>query len=195
MLADEQARTGLKRTEIERPWAGVDIAREKRRAIGGAKDAVFVGFGDCRVSRMKCASHRSGFGDEYRWGQSSIEGSYQILRRDWRVELEAGDLGESVDAGIGAARPLRKRRLAGNAAKRGLQLALDRRKAGLNLPALKVRAVVGKSELPGLKGSLSLVKVVSGLGRLIQWRRSFKGNGTQERKNAKTENRVVGNRQ
>lgn len=86
----------------------------------------------------------------------------QVLGRDGSAELEAGDLGKRVDACIRAAGALRERRLAGDAAERRLQFALDGREAGLNLPALKIGAVVSEGELPGLEVRGGLVAIGQG---------------------------------
>ena len=57
-------------------------------------------------------------------------------------------LAKCVDARVGAARALRQRSFAGDAAERRLQLALDCRFARLHLPAVKIRAIVSDSQLP-----------------------------------------------
>ena len=66
------------------------------------------------------------FEDADRSGQSAVERANQIRRRNARLQREAGDLGQRVHAGVGAARSLRQRRFAHDAAQRGLQFALDR---------------------------------------------------------------------
>ena len=73
----------------------------------------------------------------------------QVLRRDGRPERKTGDLGQCVNAGIGAAGALGQGSFAGDAAECRLQFALNGRLAGLDLPAAEVGAVVGQSQLPG----------------------------------------------
>ena len=75
------------------------------------------------------------------------------LRARWRlaagmgdVEGEGGDLGEGVDAGVGAAGALREDGLAGDVVDGLGESALDGGKAGLDLPAVEGRAVVGEDE-------------------------------------------------
>lgn len=105
---------------------------------------------------MKGALHRFGFGDTNRWGEGPIERATQIVRRDGSLQAETCDLGESVDAGVGAAGTLRERGFSRDAAESCLELALDGGQAGLHLPALKGGAVVGQSELPVLEAGIGL---------------------------------------
>ena len=58
-------------------------------------------------------------------GQGPVEGAEQVVGGDGCLKDKAGDLGESVDAGIGAAGALGQGRFAGNAAQGGLQFALN----------------------------------------------------------------------
>ena len=55
-------------------------------------------------------------------------------------------------AGVGPARSLGQRGFTDKATEGGLQLALYGGFAGLNLPSSEVGAVVGKGELPSLRG-------------------------------------------
>ena len=108
VFAFKEARASLERVEIKRPRTGVDVAGEegraqKRRGIGGAQDAVFIGLGDGRMPRMKCASHSSRFGNADRRGKSPVEGAEQVLGRNGSAQSEARDLCERVNAGVGAA--------------------------------------------------------------------------------------------
>lgn len=61
-----------------------------------------------------------------------------------------------MDAGIGSARALGQRRFSRDAAESGLEFSLDGWKAGLDLPTLKIGAVVGEGELPGLEAGVGL---------------------------------------
>ena len=63
---------------------------------------------------------------------------------------DAGDLSQRVHAGVGAARTLGQGRFADDAAESRLQFALNSAMAGLDLPAVKVGAVVGEGEFPRL---------------------------------------------
>lgn len=157
VFADKELSGSLERVERKRPGAGVDITREERRAIGREKETILVSLGDCRVARMECsASHGDGFGDASRWGKGPIEGALQVLGRDWRGEREAGDLGQGMDSSVGAAGALRQGRFARDSAEGCLELSLDGRQAGLDLPALEVRSIVGEGQLPGLEAGIGL---------------------------------------
>ena len=72
------------------------------------------------------------------------------------MQRDGGDLGEGVDAGVGAAAALRERLLAGDARDRVGKRALDGGAAGLHLPAGEGRAVVRDGELPVLRGGGSV---------------------------------------
>ena len=67
---------------------------------------------------------------------------------DGRGDGEGGDLGQGVDASVGAAGALREDRFAGDAVDRLCEGALDGGKVGLNLPAVVGGSVVGENELP-----------------------------------------------
>jgi hypothetical protein len=64
-------------------------------------------------------------------------------------------------ARIGAARALRKNIFSGDALNGGAQFALDRRPLRLDLPPVKLRAVIGKHQLP----NLNLLLYIFDLGR------------------------------
>ena len=93
---------------------------------------------------------RDGFGgeDADAGGKAAVEGAVQVGGGDGRGEGEGGDLAESVDAGVGAARALRKDALADGAVDGVGEHTLDGGQAGLNLPSAEGGAVVGEGELP-----------------------------------------------
>jgi hypothetical protein len=106
--------------------------------------------------------HDFGFKDPDGGRQGAIERALEVFCGDAGQENEAGDLAQGVDASIGAARALGQRRFTGNAAEGCLELALDGGVPGLNLPAVKIGAVVGEGELPGLRGGGGFVQVIQG---------------------------------
>ena len=57
------------------------------------------------------------------------------------------DLTERVDACVGAARAVHNNSLLGDFSRGVVNFALNRREAGLELPTVEVRAVVGDCEL------------------------------------------------
>ncbi len=65
-------------------------------------------------------------------------------------EIEACDLAEGVDTGVGAAGTLRKHGFAGDVVDRGGERALDCNERGLDLPTVEVGAVVRQDEFPAL---------------------------------------------
>ena len=79
--------------------------------------------------------------------QNVVEGAIEVDGGDGRGEGEAGDLGEGVDASVGAAGALGQNALASDAEEGVGEQALNGRKVRLDLPAVVGRAVVGEDEL------------------------------------------------
>ena len=82
--------------------------------------------------------------------KGAIEGAQKICGRDRGLKGKAGDLGESMYAGIGAAGALRQGRLTDDAGESTLKFALDGGFARLHLPAVEIRAVVGNGKSPSV---------------------------------------------
>jgi hypothetical protein len=112
------------------------------------------------VAGVKRVWNDFGFKDPNGGRQGAIEGALEIFRGDAGLKDEAGDLCEGVNAGVGSSRALGQRGFAGYAVKGGLELALDGGISRLNLPTVKVGAVVGEGELPVLKGGGGFVQVI-----------------------------------
>ena len=93
---------------------------------------------------------RDGFDDEDTdaGGKAAVEGAEQVGGGDGRGEREAGDLGEGVDASVGAAGTLGEDALAGGAVDGVGEQALDGGKVGLDLPSAVGGSIVGEGELP-----------------------------------------------
>jgi len=72
----------------------------------------------------------------------------KIRGGDGDGEGEGGDLRESVDAGVGAARALGENGFAGDAVDGPGECALDGGEIGLDLPTVVWGPVVGEDELP-----------------------------------------------
>ena len=75
--------------------------------------------------------------------QQPIDGAAEVVGRDWVFERYGGDLGKGMNAGIGAARSDHLDGLAFQAADDLFEYTLNRRQAGLRLPAMKGSTVVG----------------------------------------------------
>ena len=156
VFAEECGGGGIKGGKIHAPRVGIDISREKRRADlrrGGfdGENAVLVGFGDGGVAGVEPVGDDLCSEDADRSGQRAVERSNEIGGWDVRLKSDAGNLSQCVHAGIGAARSLGQGRFAEDAAKRGLQFALNGGFARLNLPAREVGSVVSDGELPRLR--------------------------------------------
>jgi hypothetical protein len=121
----ENVRGGLVESgEIQRPGTGpdgggegwrTDTVRFKVRGTrfegrsarfeGGRaerEDAVLVGFAEGRVAGVEVGGDSFDCEDADAWGKAAVEGAVQVGGGDGRGEREAGDLGESVDTGVGA---------------------------------------------------------------------------------------------
>ncbi len=82
------------------------------------------------------------------WGKGAVEGAMKVGGGDGYGEREGGDLGEGVDAGVGAARALRQDGLSGDVVDCLSESALDGGEIGLDLPTVVWGPVVGEDELP-----------------------------------------------
>jgi hypothetical protein len=83
--------------------------------------------------------------------------------RDRDSEGEGGDLGEGVDAGVGAARALGENGFAGDAVEGLDECALNSGESGLDLPAVVGGSVVGECDLPVRHGLLWTVSRLGGM--------------------------------
>ena len=77
-------------------------------------------------------------------GRARLRARWRLAGRDGGGEGEGGDLGEGVDAGVGAAGALGEDGFTGDVVEGLGEGALDGEKAGLDLPAVEVGAVVGR---------------------------------------------------
>jgi hypothetical protein len=79
-------------------------------------------------------------------GETIIEHNAKIRGRDRAFSLEGYDLGEGVDSSVRASGALRQQLLPCQALYGAGQGALNGRLAGLNLPSVEGRAVIGERE-------------------------------------------------
>ncbi len=101
------------------------------------------------------------------WRESAVEGAEEVGGRDGGGEREGGDLGEGVDAGVGAAGALGEDGFAGDVVEGLGEGALDGGEAGLDLPAVEGRAVVGEDEFPVLHGFLQSITLGTPGGKRV----------------------------
>jgi hypothetical protein len=111
------------------------------------KDAVFVGLAEGRVAGVEGGWNFFAGEDADGVWEAMVEGALEVDGGDGRGEGEAGDLGESVDAGVSATGALGQNALSGDAEEGVGEQTLDGRQDGLDLPAVVGRAVVGEDEL------------------------------------------------
>ncbi len=132
-------------------WIGVvsDVAGQKRRDDVAAPDAVVVALGTGGVARVEAFRHFIDGKDSNGSGQPVIEHDAEVCDRNGAGGLKGCDLRKGVNAGVGAPRALGEKLLSGKALDDGGQGALDGGLAGLNLPAVKGRAVIGEREFEG----------------------------------------------
>jgi len=134
--------------QIERPGTVPDEGRECRRADGLGGDAVLVGLAAGAVSGVEVCGNFFDGDDSDAGGKDVIEGALEVGGGDGGRERDAGDLPECVDTGVGASGALGEDGFAGDVMEGPGEGALNSGKAGLNLPAVIRRAVVGDCELP-----------------------------------------------
>jgi len=155
VFAEEGGGCALQDFEVDAPGIGVDITSQERWAnlLAGRFDgesAIFVCLGYGRVSRVKSFGNDARVENANGRGEGPIKGADKVGGWNSRMQLEACNLGEGVHAGVGAPGPLGEGGLAQDAIERRSQFALDGGVAGLNLPAVKVGAIVGEDEFPVL---------------------------------------------
>jgi hypothetical protein len=93
----------MEEIHVERPAAGVDVRSEEWGAEFAAEDAVLVGFGGGPVAGVEGVRGGQRGEDTDGRGQGPIESAREVFSGDGSLKLEAGDLGEGVDAGVRAA--------------------------------------------------------------------------------------------
>lgn len=95
-------------------------------------------------------------------GKNSIESAVEVGGGNGRRKSEAGNLREGVNARVCATGALRKNALSCDPQEGVGEMSLDGRQSRLDLPAVKVGAVVAEDGLPERH---SLDRIMEGLGR------------------------------
>ena len=123
-----------------------DVAGEKGRNDIAAPDAVVIALGAGGVAGMEAFRHFIDGEDANGGGKPVVEHDAEVCGRNGAGGLKGCDLGEGVNAGVGASGALGQKLLSGEALDGVGQSALDGGLAGLNLPAVEGRAVIGERE-------------------------------------------------
>jgi hypothetical protein len=123
----------------------MQVSLIERRTDFAAPDSVLVGLGCGMEPRMKMVLGFSKFQDAYGWWKLPVDGMAEIVRGYGIGEREGGYLANGMDACVGAAGTGNIDRRAFQFAQDRFENALDGGKAWLNLPAVKVRAIIGDS--------------------------------------------------
>jgi len=138
--------------QIQRKAAWPDIGGEHGRADAiieaAGEDAVLVGLSLRAVTGVKVFGNGFDGEDADACGECAIQCVMEVCRGDGDGEREGGDLGESVDAGVGAARALGENGFAGDALDGLREGALNGGEIGLDLPTVVGGSVVGQDEFP-----------------------------------------------
>jgi hypothetical protein len=138
--------------QIQRKAAGPDVGGEHGRAdasvVAAGEDAVLVGLATGVVAGVEVFGNGFDGEDADACRESAVEGAMEVCRGDWDGDGEGGDLGEGVDAGVGAARALGENGFAGDALDGLREGALNGGEIGLDLPTVVGGSVVGQDEFP-----------------------------------------------
>ena len=123
----------------------INVARQKRRANTSATDAIAISFRLGRVPRVKIIWHVRIYSihSHRRW-QHIVQRDDEILLRYRALNLYRGNLRQRVDSGVGPSRSLRQDIFARQPLQAIGERALYRPQSGLNLPAVKIRAVISQ---------------------------------------------------
>ena len=147
--AEDESGGLLESGEVDRERAGPDEGGEHGGADSVAReDAVLVGFAEGVVAGVEFGGDGFDGEDADAGWEGSVESAVEVGGGDGDVEREGGDLGEGVDAGVGAAGALRENGLAGDVADGVRESALNGGEVGLDLPAVVGGSIVGEGDLP-----------------------------------------------
>ena len=123
-----------------------DVTGKKGRNYVAAPDAVVIALGEGGVAGVEFRGHLIGGEDADGGGKTVIEDDAEVCDRNGAGGLKGRDLGEGMDAGVGASGALGQKLLSGEALDGLRQGTLDGGLAGLDLPAVKGGAIIGEGE-------------------------------------------------
>jgi len=148
VLADDQGRGLPHVLNVEGPVECVNVMCDPRRADFTAKDSIFVALGQDAVPSVEVRTGVLGAQDADRGRQSAIECAVEVSGGNGRSQLEGRHLRASMNSGVCASAALGKDTFSGEALDGRGELALNSDVIRLDLPTVKICAVVGECELP-----------------------------------------------
>ena len=146
MLAGDEGGGLLHGVFIERIGVVGDVAGEEGRNDVAAPDAVVIALGAGGVAGVEIVGHFFDGEDSDGGGKTVVEHDADVGGGNGAGGVKGCDLGERVDAGIGASRALGQELFSGEALDGVGESSLDGGLAGLDLPAVEGGAVVGEGE-------------------------------------------------
>src|SRR5437870_3276638 len=96
---------------------------------------------------MEIRADLRGGNDSNRGRQERVAGALKLARGQLRTRLEMRDLPQRVHSRIGASRAVNRERLLGEVSQDVHERTLNRGTPDLNLPAGKIRPIVGQRQL------------------------------------------------
>ena len=124
-----------------------DVTPDHWRHHFPAIQPITVSLAPRRPARIEIRADLLGAGDSNRRGKQRVQSALKFLRRQWRLRSKAPDLAKRVNAGVGAPGSMQNDVLLGQAPEHSNDFPLNGGLIGLNLPTVKIGAVVGDGEL------------------------------------------------
>ena len=146
VLAFEQRSQPNERALVERIRKMVHVPPVERRQNFRPVNPVLIRLGDRVVPRMKLSMSLLHRQHAHRVRQQPVDRLAEIVNRYRILDAERRHLRQRVDPGVGAPRPRYLNRFPFDFPDDTFERALNRRKPRLNLPAVKIRAVVGHGD-------------------------------------------------
>src|SRR5262245_46799510 len=124
-----------------------DVAVRERWNDAPPIQAITVDLADGRPSRVEIRPDFLRANDANRRRQQCVERALKLQSGKWRLSSEASYLPERMHSCIGSSRPVQNDAFLRQPLQHADNLALDGRLVRLNLPAVKIRAVVRNRQL------------------------------------------------
>lgn len=152
VAASIKRRGGNHRVFLERIRVVVDPSPLEWRADLPAKDPVLVCFSPGVEARVKIRRCFFNVTDTNCQRQQPVDRAAEVVNRNGIVQRDGGNLGESMDARIRAARAVDMYRAALNGSNDGFEDTLDGKQIRLNLPSMEIGAIIGDVKLKAAHG-------------------------------------------